>query len=115
MVPKADGLSFENHKRGIGAAYDELMIIGADDLAGVENMAQDIQKQKRPLVSVLKMLIGPLGALTPQGTVHAKTLYSAVNALRRCPPGPIFAALAASPDFQNVGGHYWKLSTEQER
>jgi len=115
MVPKQDGLTFENQKRGIGAAYDEQMIIGADDLAGVEALALEIQKQKRPLISTLKLLIGPLGSLTPQGTVHAKTLYSALNALRRCPPGPIFAALAASPDFQNVGGHYWKLSNEQER
>lgn len=115
MVPKADGLTFENQKRGIGAAYDELMIIGADDLGGVDALSQEIQKQKRPLVSLLKLLIAPLGSLTPQGTVHAKTLYSAVNALRRCPPGPIFAALAANPDFQNVGGHYWKLSSDQER
>lgn len=112
IVPKNDQITFENQKRAIGAEYDELMILGADDLAGVDALFQQAQQQKKSLTSILKTLIPPLGSLTPQGTVHAKTLYSAVNVLRRCPPGPIFATLIANPDFQNVGGHYWKLSGE---
>jgi hypothetical protein len=112
IVPKNDQIAFENQKRAIGAEYDELMIMGADDLAGVDALFQQAQQQKKSLASILKTLIPPLGSLTPQGTVHAKTLYSAVNVLRRCPPGPIFATLVANPDFQNVGGHYWKLSGE---
>ena len=47
---------------------------------------------------------------SPQGAVHAKTIYSAVNVLRRVPPGPILATLASNPDFEYVGNHYWKLS-----
>lgn len=111
IVPRPDGgITFENQKRAIGAEYDELMILGADDLAGVDAAFQTTQQKKASLASILRSLIPALGALTPQGTVHAKTLYSAVNILRRCPPGPIFATLAANPDFQNVGGDYWKLS-----
>ncbi|MBI5669196.1 MAG: hypothetical protein HZC41_14420 [Chloroflexi bacterium] len=109
IVPKGDAVTFENQKRAIGAQYDELMILGADDLPGVDAAAQAVQQQKKSLLSTLKMLVPALGALTPQGTVHAKTLYSAVNVLRRCPPGPIFATLLANPEFENVGGHYWKL------
>jgi hypothetical protein len=48
--------------------------------------------------------------MTPQRTVHAKTIYSAVNVLRRCPPGPIFATLVARPEFEHVGGPYWRLT-----
>ncbi|HEX2906276.1 MAG TPA: hypothetical protein VHO69_05405 [Phototrophicaceae bacterium] len=109
IVPHNDVITFENQKRAIGAQYDELMILGADDLAGVDAIAQTIQQQKKSLAALLKLLIPPLGALTPQGTVHAKTLYSAVNIMRRCPPGPILVTLLANPDFENVGGHYWKL------
>lgn len=109
IVPKGDSIAFENQKRAIGAQYDDLMILGADDLPGVDAIAQTTQQQKKSLVAILKTIIPSLGALTPQGTVHAKTLYSAVNILRRCPPGPIFATLLANPDFENVGGHYWKL------
>lgn len=110
IVPKPEGLTFENQKRAIGAEYDELMILGAEDLAGVDAASQAAQQQKKSLVSILKSIMPSLGGLTPQGTVHAKTLYSAVNVLRRCPPGPIFATLVANPDFQNMGGQYWKLS-----
>jgi hypothetical protein len=88
------------------------MIMGADDLSGVDAVFQATQQQKKNLASILRSLIPALGALTPQGTVHAKTLYGATNVLRRCPPGPIFAMLVANPDFQNVGGHYWKLSED---
>jgi hypothetical protein len=110
IVPKNNQTTFENHKRSIGAEYDDLMILGADDLAGVDALFEQAQQQKRPLASLLRVVIPGLGRLTPQATVHAKTIYSAVNVIRRCPPGPIFATLVANPDFQNVGGHYWKLS-----
>jgi len=30
--------------------------------------------------------------------------------IRRCPPGPIFASLVAYPEFEHVGGPYWRLS-----
>jgi len=112
IVPKGDQITFENHKRAIGAEYDDLMILGAEDLAGVDAMFTNTQQQKKSLVAILRSIIPPLGLLTPQGTVHAKTIYSAVNVLRRCPPGPIFAVLIANPDFQNVGGDYWKLSND---
>ncbi|MBL8116102.1 MAG: hypothetical protein J0L63_02280 [Anaerolineae bacterium] len=110
IVPKGDQVAFENQKRAIGAEYDDLMILGADDLAGVDAVYQNIQQQKKSLVAILRNIIPSLGALTPQGTAHAKTIYSAVNVLRRYPPGAIFAVLIANPEFQNVGGDYWKLS-----
>jgi hypothetical protein len=112
IVPQQGQINFENSKRAIGAEYDELMILGADDLQAVDDLFQTTQQQKKSLTSILRAIIPPLGRLTPQGTVHAKTLYSAVNVMRRCPPGPIFATLIANPDFQNLGGQYWKLSGE---
>ena len=112
IVIKGDQISFENHKRAIGAVYDELMILGADDPAAVDALYQSAPQQRRSLFSILRQLIPSLGVLNPQGTVHAKTLYSAVNVLRRCPPGPILATLAAHLEFENVGGHYWKLRTD---
>ncbi|MBZ0289823.1 MAG: hypothetical protein K8I30_19530, partial [Anaerolineae bacterium] len=110
ITPKNNQISFENHKRSIGAEYDDLMILGADDLAGVDGLFDQTSQQRRPLVSILRGVIPALARLTPQATAHAKTIYSAVNVLKRCPPGPIFAALIANPDFQNVGGDYWKLA-----
>ena len=36
-------------------------------------------------------------AIDPHSTVHAKTIYSAVQMLRRTPPGPVFAELGGFP------------------
>lgn len=101
-------LAFEQKKRAIGAAYDDLMIIGADDLEGVDKLAR-VYKNKS-IATILRELLTDLGKLSPQGTVHAVTLYSAFNAVRRCPPGPIFATLTTNPEFEDVGDHYWKLT-----
>jgi hypothetical protein len=105
---KGDTPSFENAKRSIGANFDELMILGVEELATVETFAE--QNQRKPIAGLLRMLVPALANLTPQGAVHAKTIYSALNVLRRCPPGPLLATLNANPDFENVGGHYWRLS-----
>jgi hypothetical protein len=103
-------IGFETAKRGIGADFDELLLLGVDDLDGVDRLFQSNPANQQPLATILRVIIPMLGKLTAQGHVHAKTLYSVVNVVRRCPPGPIFATLENNPDFENVGGHYWKLS-----
>jgi hypothetical protein len=56
------------------------------------------------------MLVPELVALNPQGTVHAKTVYSAANMLRRCAPGPVFFALISNRKFRDVGGGNFALA-----
>lgn len=112
IVPKGDSITFESQKRPIGAAYDELMILGVDDLSALDETIATIQQQRKSLVAILRLIVPALCKLTPQGTAHAKTIYSAINVLRRYPPGPVFATLEANPDFINVGGDYWKLRDE---
>ena len=114
-IPLVDGtdgdiLHFESAKRAIGADYDEMIIVGVNNLQDVDKLGNDIQNRQVPLAKLLRNLITELSKHNPQKTVHAKVLYSTLNILRRCPPGPIFATLIANPDFENVGGHYWKLS-----
>ena len=84
------------------------MLLGADDEA-VDSMFESAQQQRKPLIAIIQNVVTALAQTNPQGTVHAKTIYSAVNMVRRCPPEPIFATLVANLDFQNVGGHYWKM------
>lgn len=110
IVPKNNQISFEHDKRAIGAEYDDLMILGADDLAAVDALFQTTQQSRKSLSSVLLTTLTELSRFSPQGAVHAKTLYSAVNVVRRCPPGPIFAALITNVEFEHVGSNYWKLS-----
>lgn len=109
VVNKNGQIAFEDQKRGIGAEYDDLMILGTDDLAEVDKLTANYKRAST--TSILRTLIAELSHNSPQGTVHAKTLYSAFNVLRRSPPGPIFAALDTDPDFEHVGNHYWRLSS----
>lgn len=111
LIPNKNQVSFENRKRAIGANYDEFVIIGVDDVAGADALG-DVYG-KKSLTSILRELIAELSKLSPQGTVHAVTLYSAINILRRSAPGPIFATLTASTDFVDLGDHYWALASNQ--
>ncbi len=112
--PTPEGrLTFANHKRSIGAVYDELLILGADDIDGVDAIWSLVREKRRGLAEIMRDLTPELARLNPQNAVHAKTLYSAVNIVRRCPPGPIFALLATRPEFHHVGGPYWRLSSER--
>lgn len=109
--PQNGRLSFANFKRSIGAPYDDLLIVGAEDIKGVDAVWKLVSDRRRGLIEIMKDLVPELSKLAPQNAVHAKTLYAAVNILRRCPPGPIFAALVTRDEFEHVGGPYWRLKS----
>ena len=103
-------LKFQSAKRAIGADYDEMIIVGVNNLQEVDKLGKDLQTRRVTLTALLRGLVDELCKQNPQGTVHSKVLYSALNILRRCPPGPMLATLITNPEFDYVGGNYWKLS-----
>ena len=105
-----DQLRFQSAKRVIGADYDDMIIVGVNNLPDVDKLGKDIQTKNTTLSHLLRGLVAELCKQNPQRTVHAKVLYSALNILRRCPPGPMLATLLTNPDFEYVGDNYWKLS-----
>ncbi|MGB1288627.1 MAG: hypothetical protein ACPG7F_18985, partial [Aggregatilineales bacterium] len=109
VVPDRENIRFESKKRAIGAGYDDLVIVGVDDLASIDELVK--RNRSKSLAALLKILVRELGKMSLQGTVHTISLYSTVNLFRRVPPGPIFATLRANPEFEDVGDHYWKLNT----
>ena len=110
LITAKDGrMTFDYQKRAIGAEYDDLMILGADDVAAVDALFQAAQQPRRPLATIVHQLMLELSRSTPQGTVHAKTLYSATNVLRRTAPAPVLAALVHSEEFEHVGNNHWRI------
>jgi hypothetical protein len=101
-------LKFTLDRRSIGCGYDDLLIVATDYVAAVDALRRRLEE--RPLANLIAELFPQLAALNPQNTVHAKTLYSALNMVRRVPPGPIFAELVRHPAFQTVGDHYWQYN-----
>jgi hypothetical protein len=59
------------------------------------------------LTALIEQLLPELAKLSPQGNVHARTLYSAINLILRIPPGPLFAALIGQSKFRALGDGYW--------
>jgi hypothetical protein len=105
---KGNQLQFEAKKRAIGAEYDEFILLGVDEIEAIDKAAKAYAR--RSLNSILREILGSMSKLTPQGTVHAITLYSVINVVRRCAPGPIFATLTESHEFEEMGSQYWTLA-----
>ncbi len=108
---REERLVFEMHKEEIACAYDELMVMATDDLGGLERLWRRTQKRNPSLSQVVEDVFPELVKLSPQGNVHAATLYSAVNVVRRSPPGPLLEVLVTSDKYAPVGDNYWVLHT----
>ncbi len=108
-------LAFELERRSVGCGYDDLLIVGTDFVAAVDALARRFESDQRSLNSLMTGIFPTLAKLNPQETVHTKTLYSALNMLRRVPPGPLFAELIKQPAFQPVGDHYWHYDRSRAR
>jgi hypothetical protein len=102
-------IQFELKRRSVGCGFDDLMIVGTDTIAAIDALWKRAETNQRSVASLLAEIFPPLADLNPQGTVHAKTLYSAINMLKRVTPGAMFAELVRHPAFQPVGDHYWKF------
>ncbi|NDJ53868.1 MAG: hypothetical protein GYB68_12405 [Chloroflexi bacterium] len=103
-----DRIRFENEQHAVGSDYDDLMAIHVEEPDTLDSLAERLVQNRVALPQIVRDVVGELARLNPQGQVHAKTLYSAVNLVRRAPPGPIMAMLVEDPAFESVGGAYWR-------
>ena len=100
-------LVFEMSKVPIACEYDDLLAIGEHDATAIDGLWTEVRARGDSLMEIMTSLLPELVKLSPQSTVHAKTVYGAVNMLRRVPPGPVFALLSTEPCFVSMGGGYW--------
>lgn len=105
-------LTFEMRKKLIACSYDELMIVVEESSKATDMVWTRAYQQELSLSQLIAELFPELAKLSPQGTVHAATLYSAVNVRKRTPPGPLLAELIASGAYAPVGDNYWVLHTD---
>jgi hypothetical protein len=101
-------------KQIVNAAYDERMAIAIPDPEGLDVACKQIQKDRIPFETIVVNTVRDLVKLNPQSHVHASELYAAVNILRRCPPGPIFALLASRPWFIHVGDLHYRFDDSEK-
>lgn len=101
-------LDIQLRKQEVACEYDELMIIGDDRGEQILGLRRTPHYAQMPLSELVFEVFSDLAGLST--TVHAKTVYSAVNVVRRCPPEPIFAALAADPRLEEAGPALFRLA-----
>lgn len=109
MIGSDGGIVFADVKQVISATLDERMAIAIPDQTALDKLWETNQKSRTPLAQSVKMIMRELAKLSPQGLIHVQELYAALNVLRRCPPGPILAALIDNRWAVHMGDLYFKL------
>jgi hypothetical protein len=102
-------LVFTMQKQAVAVEYDELSVIAVRDLHDVDELWLRISEQKTPLDDLVADVFRELAKLNPQSTVHARTLFSAVNIIRRLTPGAVFAELTDRAYYSHVGDLYYRF------
>ncbi|MBI5651466.1 MAG: hypothetical protein HZC40_13640 [Chloroflexi bacterium] len=107
-------LTFAQERRPLAHKFDEEMLIVIGDPIGIEAVAQ-VAREQRSLAILLEEIFPELAKLSGAGRVHAKTLYSAINLIRRAGPRAVLGALTESRALSSVGGGYFVLTDEARR
>jgi hypothetical protein len=106
-VAQGNKLVFQVRKLPIACEYDDHLNIDEDNPRTIDRLWEQASGRGESLLQIMLRIMPEMIKLSPQATVHAKSLYSAVNLLKRVPPGPIFALLSTEPCFMAMGGGYW--------
>ena len=101
-------LTFEMNKIQVACEYDEAMIVADSDPSAIDTLRDQLAGVD--LSELVDQIVPELTKLNPQGTVHAKSVYSAVNVIRRTPPGPVFYMLLNNRRFRDAGGGLFALA-----
>lgn len=113
LVGSDGGIVFAMLKQIIYSEIDDRMGIAVPDADTVDGVWKQMGKERPPFERVVVNMVRELAKLNPQGHVHASELYSAVNVVRRCPPGPILALLASRPWFIHVGDLHFRYTDSE--
>ncbi len=109
LVGADGGIVFAVLKQLVSANFDERMAIAIPDPESLDQIWQPVISRKVSLETTLFNTMRELSKLSPQGHVHAQDLYASVNAIRRCPPGPILHILKTSNKVAHLGDLYFRL------
>ncbi len=105
------GFSFEVTRYPVYCDFNEQMAIGVPDPRAVDVLAEDLKRTS--LENLVNQVFQALAVLSLQRAVHAQTLYSVLNLLRRVPPAPMQAILVTGPQFVSLGDNYWSYRGEE--
>lgn len=100
-------LTFQMSPSAYGCEYDDLMIIGESSTSQLDSFWLKAVERDISLFNLMCQIFPELSKLNPQSTVHAKTLYSGINVIRRAAPGIVFQELVTNDCFIPMDHGYW--------
>lgn len=100
-------LTFQMNPAAYGCKYDELMVIAESNTSQLDALWVNAEERDISIYDILCQIFPELSKLNPQSTVHAKTLYSGLNIIRRAAPGAVFQELAIHNCFIPMNHGYW--------
>lgn len=115
LVGSDGGIVFATLKQNVTSEYDERMVIYVPDVGGLDEARAQLLKARPPFEKLVMDMTRELSKLNVQGHVHAQEVYSAVNIIRRCPPGPVLATLAQTKAYIHVGDLHFRPKSTEER
>jgi hypothetical protein len=110
LVGSDGGIVFAMLKQNITADFNERMVIAVPDIAGVDEASSQIAAQRLPFEQLVSGMMRELVKMNVQGHVHAQELYSALNIVRRCPPGPLLTHLVSQANYKHVGDLHFRMA-----
>ena len=104
-----DKLAFEIRRQPMAVEFDETMVMLDETPQLTDGLWRRVTTSRRAISELLREVFAELAKLSPQGTVHFNTLYTAINVVRRCPPEPILAELSLDWRYVGVGSGYYAM------
>lgn len=91
------------------------MVIDVPGRVAIAGFMTEAEAAGTPLATIVFHVFDELAKQTSSRVVHAKSIYSAVNLVRRSGAVPVFAELTRRACFDPVGGGMWALDPTQQK
>lgn len=109
LVGADGGVVYAMLKQPVSTTFEDWMMVAMPaDTTALDLAWEKRSKSPLPFEQVVVETLKELAKLNPQAHVHAAELYSAVNVVYRCPPGPILSVLASRSWFDHVGDLHFR-------
>ncbi|MGC9522154.1 MAG: hypothetical protein ACP5HG_09790 [Anaerolineae bacterium] len=110
VTVEGENLVFEVTRVPVSCEFDELAAVAVANPDEIDELRDRFDRAS--MESLLERAFSGLAGLSLQRAVHAMTLYSVINLMRRVPPGPMLAQLATSSRYVSLGDNYWAYRGE---
>ena len=102
-----DTLALQMQRVVIGVRCDPNMLVDVPDREGIARLMARTEAAQLSLDALARRAFEELSKLSSRGVVHAKSLYSVANMLRRTGAVPVFAELTRRACYDPVGDGFW--------